>query len=159
MDEEEFFSGSAGRITGRRVCFSFLFSFFFVITPGTTRALLYLRWFYSFRRACFYKLFLFPFFINFRSRYIREFCSMNLLTTRPRVEPRLIIHAWSCISQPSSERKNCIMRIVAPFSLSLSHRISVSEIRKESRKILYLSLVSLRWKKSGVTRIDDADLI
>ena len=120
MDEEEFFSGSAGRITGRRVCFSFLFSLFFVITPGTTRALLYLRWFYSFRRACFYKLFLFPFFINFRSRYIREFCSMNLLTTRPRVEPRLIIHAWSCISQPSSERKNCIMRIVAPFSLSLS---------------------------------------
>lgn len=58
------------------------------------------------------------------------------------------------------------MRVVAPFYLSLSlssyYFIEFPFPKYEiSTKILYLFLFpcAIRWKKSGATRTDDADLI
>lgn len=124
-------------------------SFFFVIIRRLQEQL-HSWWFYSFQRLRFYRLFLFPF-INFRSRYTREFPSMNLLTTRPGVEPRLIIHAWSCISQPSERGKTALCESSLLFFFLLYYYFIEFPFRNKYHKFfIYLFLRSLGWKESDV---------
>lgn len=145
LDEEVFFSLEARGWKGGKEE-----DLFFFVIIRRLQEQLHSWWFYSFQRLRFYRLFLFPF-INFRSRYTREFPSMNLLTTRPGVEPRLIIHAWSCISQPSERGKTALCESPLLFFFLLYYYFIEFPFRNKYHKFfIYLFLRSLGWKESDV---------